>query len=171
MIKNLTGARYMKLKTHILILTFIALFNLPVFSQNVGDVILKNVNIDGKKTPKLVIVDSYYEYRKDGKEIYGHDLGTRELFYEYDSKGNAVHKQTATPSGTMELWSEFDEKGNITHCKINSTVIGDMEYWREYDKKGNMIYEHHIGEETGDYEYWYEYDKKGNQIKYKGSTG
>ena len=68
----------MKLKNPILILAFIALSTFPIFGQNagpkVGDVIIKNVNVDGKPTPKLVGVYSFCEYTKDGKELNGQEL-------------------------------------------------------------------------------------------------
>ena len=106
----------MKLKNPALILTFITLSTFPIFGQNagpevgpkVGDVILKNVIVDGKPTPKLVGVYSFCEYTKDGKELNGQELRLGTFLNEYDSKGNVVHRLQTSSKSKTESWTEFE---------------------------------------------------------------
>ena len=128
-----------------------------------------------------VVIDSIYEYNRDGKEIYTRTSNGFEKWYEYDENGRRIYMRN---SDEIEWWYEYDEQGN----KIYEKNSVGYEEWYEYDKQGNEIYSkdsfgdedwqrydkngNKIYRKTSDgYEEWYEYDENGNEIYWKTSDG
>ena len=107
-----------------------------------------------------VVIDSIYEYNRDGKEIYTRTSDGFEKWYEYDENGNEIYWKT---SGGREQWYEYDENGNEIYRKTSD----GYEEWSEYDERGKLI--HFKNSENN--EYWHEYDENGNWVYGKNSFG
>jgi len=86
-----------------------------------------NYTIPNEDNPNILIcsVCKRFGYRKWSSGL--------EVWYEYDEKGNLIHRKN---SRGYEVWYEYDEKGNKIHYKDSD----GYEYWCEYDEKGNMIH-------------------------------
>jgi len=98
-----------------------------------------NYTIPNKNNPNILICDvcERFGYRKY--------FGGLEMWYEYDEKGNEIHRKD---SDGYEMRYRYDEKGNMIHCKTSS----GYEAWFEYDERGNLIH----WKDSDGFEEWYD---------------
>ena len=119
----------MKTKSSILSLIILLAASLPATAQNPGDRVFKEVTENGKKVIKELLYDSVTEYNEDGKEIHNKDTGSEsvEYWYEYDQKGNLIHKKDSRDRETLY---EYDSMGKIKHKKYSDFDFV-IEFWYE----------------------------------------
>ena len=66
-----------------------------------------------------VVIDSIYEYNRDGKEIYTRTSNGFEKWYEYDENGRKIYMRN---SDEIEWWYEYDENGNKIYEKMRTGI-------------------------------------------------
>jgi len=95
-----------------------------------------NYTIPDKNNPNILICDvcKRFGYCKYPNGYEG--------WYEYDEKGNIIHRKY---SDGFEEWFEYDEKDGVIHRKYSSgyEIWYDGEEWKNVKPK-NWKYEKHI---------------------------
>ncbi len=122
--------------------------------EKLGDIVEKEVTVNGEKQVRKLMYQSLTEYDGNGKPIYYNLKNQYETWREYDADGNAIHYKTSLGE---EEWYEYDGRGNKIHERHNDGV----EVRAEYDDRGNMI--HIKGDNVK--EQYSEYDESGNETR------
>ena len=77
-----------------------------------GEIVDKEVSVNGEMVSKRLEVSSIEEYDNNGNELHYKDNDGYEYWTEYDSNGNEIHSKDAD---SKEEWYEYeyDDKGNV----------------------------------------------------------
>ena len=172
----------MKLYKKIICIVFIILAGTALFATEIGDKVYMEIEIDGDKVGKWVILSAIQEFDVNGYLIYNKDFNG-EIRYAYDKYGSMIYMKY--PDGSefwvepkydknnklicrkdskgAEEWFEHDKNGNVLRYKRSD----GFEEWYEYNSKGNRIHT----KRSDSIEIWYEYDNKGTLVHIKASDG
>ena len=88
-----------------MIFAAMTLFAVSAFSQEIGDKVYKEVEVNGEKLFKWLKYSYLTEYDINGNMIHKKWSDGDELWYEYDSNGNKIHEKW---SDGDEWWYEYD---------------------------------------------------------------
>ena len=94
------------------------------FTQEVGEEVCKQVNVNGEMRYTWLKVDSITEYDSNGNEIHYKDNKKQESWSNYDSQGNKIYSKICK----VVEWYENDGNGNEIYHGYNDII----EYWYEY---------------------------------------
>ena len=149
-------------------------------AAKLGDIVEKEVTVNGEKQVRKLMYQSLTEYDWNGKPIHYNFKKQYETWREYDTDGNEIHYKT---SRCKEEWYEYDGRGNKIHERDNKGVEWRAEYdergneircvmsdgreiLNEYDEMGKKVCIKVLigGKVTEEYRNKYDYDEKGNCI-------
>lgn len=111
---------------------FCFLFYSFLYSEELGDKVYKEVNIDGEIFYKWLEYTKYEKFDINGNLVYTKELDSDEVFYKYDNNGNKIYEKY----GDHEDTYQYDKNNKLIHEKTSS-----YEWWYEYDKYGTIIHE------------------------------
>ena len=149
-------------------------------AAKLGDIVEKEVTVNGEKQVRKLMYQSLTEYDWNGKPIHYNFKKQYETWREYDTDGNEIHYKTSRGN---EEWYEYDGRGNKIHERDNKGVEWRAEYdergneirrvlsdgreiLNEYDEMGKKVCIKVLigGKVTEEYRNKYDYDEKGNCI-------